>query len=178
MCTISSVVNNIPSVSQLQNQSDYFFFRDGIAPMWEDEKNVGGGMFAVTLGSSGPSSGGRPSGGSGTKLDWEGLWLNSLMAAVGCAVGHHAAINGINFGRRTRGDRIQIWMGPTTDTQRQDIERDLLAALTAGLPPQMNQAWYLKFSTFSSGGDHGGHGRRDSARRESRGGPQHHHHHS
>jgi translation initiation factor 4E len=170
------VVNNIPGVSQLQNQSDYFFFRDGIAPMWEDEKNVGGGMFAVTLGSSGPA-GGRSSG--GTKLDWEVLWLNSLMAAVGSAVGHHAAINGINFGRRTRGDRIQIWMGPTTDTQRHDIERDLLAALAAGLPPQMGQAWYLKFSTFSSGGgDHGGHGRRDSARRESRGGPQHHHHHS
>lgn len=111
-------MNNIPGVSQLQNQSDYFFFRDGIAPMWEDEKNVGGGMFAVTIGS--PSSGGRATG--GVKVDWEGLWLNSLMAAIGCAVGHHAVINGINFGRRTRGDRVQIWMGPTTEEQRHEIE--------------------------------------------------------
>lgn len=112
-------MNNIPGVSQLQNQSDYFFFRDSIAPMWEDEKNVGGGMFAVTVG--GASSGTRP-GGSTVKPDWEALWLNSLMAAVGCAVGHHDVINGINFGRRTRGDRIQIWMGPTTDDQRREIE--------------------------------------------------------
>lgn len=53
------------------------------------------------------------------------------------------------------------------------FRKDLIAALNAGMPPHMHQAWYLKFSTFSSGGDHGGHGRRDSARRESRGG-QHH----
>lgn len=89
--------------------------------MWEDEKNKGGGMFQLTL----TSSGGRGSSAqppAGPRLDWDALWLNGLMAAIGCAVREHPLINGINFGRRQRGDRIQVWMGPTTDVQRRDIE--------------------------------------------------------
>lgn len=118
---LCSVLNNIPGVMQLQSQSDYFFFREGIVPMWEDEANRGGGQFQVTQ-ASGPSGGRSSSAAGPAKLDWDALWVNATMAAVGCMIGHHALINGINFGRRSRGDRIQVWMRPTTDEQRAAIE--------------------------------------------------------
>lgn len=157
---------------QLPNQSDYFFFREGIAPMWEDEKNKGGGMFQVTLQSSGGAARGpdRERGAPAPKAacDWDALWLNSLLAAVGCAVGHYDAIHGINFGRRSRGDRIQVWMGPTTDVQRREIEHDLLAALAAGLPPHQAAGWYLKFSAFTTHSEGHGGRRESQPRRDSR----------
>lgn len=80
---VFSVVNNIPSVNQLQNQSDYFFFREGIAPMWEDEANVGGGMFQLTMASSG-GGGNRdgPRDGPRKTLDWDALWLNAVISCT------------------------------------------------------------------------------------------------
>lgn len=66
---------------QLQNQSDYFFFREGIAPMWEDEANVGGGQFQITVApmpSAGSRDGPGAAGGPRKVLDWDGLWLNAV----------------------------------------------------------------------------------------------------
>lgn len=137
--------------------SDYFFFREGIVPAWEDPAHVGGGQFVVSLGDRGAPSGGqrRP------PLDWEGFWLNALLAVIGCTVRHHDRITGVNFGRRYRGDRIQIWMGPTTEEQRGEIEKDLAGLLAAGLNPGQPH-WNLKYSAFEQHGHgHGGAGRRE-----------------
>lgn len=75
---VDSVFNNIPTVGQLPPGSDYFFFKDGIVPAWEDPHHVGGGQFTVAL-----TSGGRdrdaPKGGPKSSSDWEALWLNAVI---------------------------------------------------------------------------------------------------
>jgi len=157
----------------LQGQSDYFFFREGVVPMWEDEANRGGGMFQVTAQSAGGASGGRSApappaaGAAGPKLDWDALWLNALLAVISCALPHEGLVNGVNFGRRHRGDRLQLWMRPTQEQERGEMEPEVKRALVAGMADQ--HGWQCRFSPFGDSHSAGGAGGR------SRDGPRRHH---
>jgi len=44
-----SIFNHIKRPSQLSNQSDYSYFKHGIKPMWEDDKNSAGGRWVLKL---------------------------------------------------------------------------------------------------------------------------------
>jgi len=44
-----SLFNHIKRPSQLSNQCDYNYFKNGIKPMWEDSKNSAGGRWLLQL---------------------------------------------------------------------------------------------------------------------------------
>lgn len=43
----SSIMNNIPSVEDMNPDNDYHVFREGIKPAWEDPENARGGSFVI-----------------------------------------------------------------------------------------------------------------------------------
>lgn len=48
-CLISSLYNHIKPASELRQGTDYSLFKRGIRPMWEDDANVKGGRWLLSL---------------------------------------------------------------------------------------------------------------------------------
>lgn len=42
-----SIMNNIPTVEDMNPENDYHVFREGIKPAWEDPENARGGSFVI-----------------------------------------------------------------------------------------------------------------------------------
>lgn len=64
-----SIVREIGDVAIFPIASNVHFFRKGISPMWEDEKNNDGGKWVLEI----------PAGSSGIA---SGLWLNTLLFCI------------------------------------------------------------------------------------------------
>lgn len=75
--TFFSLFDAVQPPSGLNWNSDYFVFREGIKPMWEDEANKRGGRWAVK---NVPSD----------KLD--AYWLNLLLAMIGMEFEPHGKL--------------------------------------------------------------------------------------
>ena len=93
------VFNNIPDASILNFPSDYYLFRDGIAPMWEDSKNKDGGKITITLKKN---------------VDFEfldKLWLHSVLGCIGEQFDDENFICGVVLNIRKHQNRINIWLG-------------------------------------------------------------------
>lgn len=99
-----SVFNNLKSPSQLPARGDYFFFKKGINPAWEDPVNQHGGAWQITI----PNP-----------LDADSLWLDLLIALVGHTIEPMDEICGTALGARKNGIRLSVW---TKGTQKQPIE--------------------------------------------------------
>ena len=90
-----SVFNNLKNPSQLPVRGDYFFFKKGINPAWEDPINAKGGAWQVTI----PNP-----------LNADDLWGELLMALVGCQFGDYMdEICGTALGSRKNGIRLSVW---------------------------------------------------------------------
>ncbi|CAF1299550.1 unnamed protein product [Adineta ricciae] len=90
-------------LSQSKSNSDYYFFKKGIRPMWEDKANAKGGRWLLTCG------------GQDTKLDE--LWLETLLGMIGDCFSHDSDseplskyITGCVVAIRTRGHKIALWL--------------------------------------------------------------------
>lgn len=99
--------NHIQSASSLGWGSDYYIFKDGIQPMWEDPHNISGGRWLVNIDKQERNS----------KLDKN--WLELLIALVGGQfddLGEYICGAAVNV--RQKGDKVALW------TRNADDEHD------------------------------------------------------
>ncbi|XP_033110124.1 eukaryotic translation initiation factor 4E-like [Anneissia japonica] len=95
-----AVYNHIQLASKLVTGCDYSLFKDGVKPMWEDDKNKAGGRWLVNFDKR------------QRHVDVDRSWLETLLCLVGEAFeeyGDH--VNGCVINIRTKGDKIAIWTG-------------------------------------------------------------------
>jgi translation initiation factor 4E len=102
--------------SQLERNSNYHLFKDGIKPMWEDPANANGGKWVLTM-KSNPQL-----------LDKCWSWL--VMALVGEELDERDEICGAVASLRAKIDRIQVWTRGKDDVERiNSIGRKLVKIL-------------------------------------------------
>lgn len=102
-----ALYNHIQSASGLNWGSDYYLFKEGIKPMWEDENNVKGGRWLVVVDKQKRSQ----------LLDH--YWLELLMAIIGEQFEEHGEhICGAVVNVRQKGDKVSLW---TRDSLKDDI---------------------------------------------------------
>ena len=117
--------NNIVPPSELPQKANYYLFKDGIKPAWEDPANTNGGKWSVQL----PRDKTRP------QIDR--LWLFTMLAAIGetleapypsgvpppSASPVDELITGVIMSARPNLYRISIW------TRRADEDDEVMARL-------------------------------------------------
>uniref|UniRef100_A0A7E4VSX0 eIF-4F 25 kDa subunit n=1 Tax=Panagrellus redivivus TaxID=6233 RepID=A0A7E4VSX0_PANRE len=93
-----SAINHIIPPSELPWGSDFYVFREGILPMWEDENNVKGGRWLVYVERARRAQ------------DLDHYWMELLMALVGEQFGEDgASISGAVVNIRQKGDKVALW---------------------------------------------------------------------
>jgi len=90
--------------SQLERNSNYHLFKDGIKPMWEDPANAEGGKWVLTMKSN------------SELLDR--CWAYLAMALVGEELEERDEICGAVVSLRAKVDRIQVWLRMKDDVER------------------------------------------------------------
>jgi len=99
-----SVYNHIQLASKLGLGCDYSLFKDGIRPMWEDERNRLGGRWLVNINKSQRQ----------TELDR--LWLETLLCLIGEAFGEDSdQVCGAVVNIRHKGDKLAVWTAVADD---------------------------------------------------------------
>ncbi|KAH7724872.1 translation initiation factor 4E [Aphelenchoides avenae] len=102
-----ALYNHLQPASGLNWGSDYYLFREGIKPMWEDENNVKGGRWMVQVDKQKRAA----------TLDQ--YWLDLLLAMIGCQFEDHCDfICGAAVNVRQKGDKICLW---TQDSLKDDV---------------------------------------------------------
>lgn len=105
--------------SQLEKNSNYHLFKDGIKPMWEDPANAQGGKWVLTMRSN-PEL-----------VDRCWTWLT--MALVGEELDERDEVCGAVVSLRAKIDRIQLWMRTKDDIERiNSIGKKLVKLLDLG----------------------------------------------
>jgi len=101
--------HNIALPSELPSGCDYSLFKDGIIPMWEDEKNKAGGRWVLQSGKKNMI--GSP-GNEQPALDL--YWLEVLMCLIGEGWGspeHGREVNGAVISMRgERNSKLGVWL--------------------------------------------------------------------
>ncbi|XP_056151226.1 eukaryotic translation initiation factor 4eb [Lampris incognitus] len=101
-----ALYNHIQLSSNLMSGCDYSLFKDGIEPMWEDERNKRGGRWLITLNKQ------------QRRLDLDRFWLETLLCLVGEAFDDYSdEVCGAVVNIRTKGDKIAVW---TSDYENRD----------------------------------------------------------
>ncbi|XP_016332567.1 eukaryotic translation initiation factor 4E-1A-like [Sinocyclocheilus anshuiensis] len=120
-----ALYNHIQLSSNLISGCDYSLFKDGIEPMWEDERNKQGGRWLITLSKQ------------QRRADLDRFWLETLLCLVGEAFDDHSDdVCGAVVNIRTKGDKIAIW---TTDYENKDavIHIGRVYKERLGVPPKV-----------------------------------------
>ncbi|XP_036608194.1 eukaryotic translation initiation factor 4E type 1B [Trichosurus vulpecula] len=95
-----ALYSHIQLASKLSSGCDYALFKDGIEPMWEDNRNKHGGRWLVSLAKQQRQN------------NLDRLWLETLLCLVGEAFEEYSAeVCGAVVNVRTKGDKIAIWTG-------------------------------------------------------------------
>jgi len=95
--------NNIVPPSQLPQKANYYLFKEGIIPAWEDEANKNGGKWSIQL----PKDKNRG--------NIDKMWLNTMLAAIGETFDHSeesdlpSVITGVIVSTRPQFYRLSIW---------------------------------------------------------------------
>ena len=93
--------NNIYSVKNVIANTDYCLFKAGIKPEWEDDRNMEGGKWVVTL----PIE-------DDMENECEYAWLQIILMMIGANVDKelYEIINGAIFSIRDKHHRISVWL--------------------------------------------------------------------
>ncbi len=83
--------------SQLEKNSNYHLFKDGIKPMWEDRRNAQGGKWTLTF-----KANQNPA-----LLDRSWMWL--VLALIGEELDPDDLLTGAVCSLRPKGDRLSLW---------------------------------------------------------------------
>jgi len=95
-----ALYNHIELASKLNAGCDYSLFKEGVKPMWEDDRNRRGGRWVINLNKSQRS----------TSLD--NFWLEVMLCLIGEAFDEHSRyVNGAVVSIRAKGDKIGMWLG-------------------------------------------------------------------
>jgi len=98
--------NHIMPASRLVPGCDYSLFKDGIQPMWEDEKNKRGGRWLINLDKR------------QRHTDLDNFWLETLLCLIGETFEEYSDhICGATVNIRAKGDKLGVW---TTDAQSKE----------------------------------------------------------
>jgi len=98
-----SLYNHVSLASNLPPGSDYSFFKEGIFPDWEDEKNGPGGRWIINSDRQQ----------RGDVLDTH--WLEILIFLIGeQAEVHSSKINGAVVNLRAKGDKLGVWLADSS----------------------------------------------------------------
>jgi len=121
-----ALYNHIQLASGLSWGSDYYLFKEGIRPMWEDPNNIEGGRWLIQVDKARRNE----------LLDH--YWLELLMAVVGeqfddCGEN----VCGVVVNIRQKGDKVSLW---TRDSTKTDMNRKIgtIAKQKLGLTEQIN----------------------------------------
>jgi len=94
-----ALYNHIELASRLGAGCDYSLFKEGIRPMWEDERNKRGGRWLINLDKKQ----------RGSCLD--NFWLEVVLCLIGeCFESESVMVNGAVVNVRARGDKISMWL--------------------------------------------------------------------
>jgi len=98
------VYNHIQLASKLGLGCDYSLFKDGIRPMWEDERNRLGGRWLVNINKN------------QRQVELDRLWLETLLCLIGEAFGEDSdQVCGAVVNIRHKGDKMAVWTGVADD---------------------------------------------------------------
>ncbi|KAI9535361.1 translation initiation factor eIF4E [Dissostichus eleginoides] len=101
-----ALYNHIQQPSKLGFGCDYCLFKDGIKPMWEDDRNKLGGRWLMTLNKQQRHN------------DLDRYWMETLLCLVGESFDAASEdVNGAVVNVRPKGDKISIW---TSNCQNRD----------------------------------------------------------
>ncbi|XP_042325345.1 eukaryotic translation initiation factor 4E isoform X1 [Sceloporus undulatus] len=120
-----ALYNHIQLSSNLMPGCDYSLFKDGIEPMWEDEKNKRGGRWLITLNKQQRRS------------DLDRFWLETLLCLIGESFDDYSDdVCGAVVNVRAKGDKIAIW---TTECENRDAVTHIgrVYKERLGLPPKI-----------------------------------------
>lgn len=79
----SSLYNNIVPPSQLPQKANYYLFKEGIIPAWEDDANKNGGKWSIQL----------PKDKNRANVDKMWLYTVSFMTFVQCGIRIQAVLD-------------------------------------------------------------------------------------
>jgi len=98
-----SLYNHVSLASNLPPGSDYSFFKEGIFPDWEDEKNGSGGRWIINSDRQ-------------QRVDvLDTHWLEILIFMIGEQAEVHASkVNGAVVNLRAKGDKLGVWLADTS----------------------------------------------------------------
>jgi len=97
-----SIFSTLRRPSQLERNSNYHLFKNGIKPMWEDSANQNGGKWIITL-----------KGTNSALLDRSWMWL--VLALIGEELDENDDVTGAVVSTRSKGDRIALWIRNKSD---------------------------------------------------------------
>ncbi|EDW07225.1 eukaryotic translation initiation factor 4E1 [Drosophila mojavensis] len=122
-----SLINHIKTPSEIKMGSDYCLFKKGIRPMWEDEANVKGGRWVITLN-------------KGNKNDLDNFWLDTMLVLIGesCEYSHELCGAVVNI--RGKNNKISIW---TANGNNEAAALEIGGKLRDGL--RMESAYVLQY---------------------------------
>ncbi|XP_030567105.1 eukaryotic translation initiation factor 4E1 [Drosophila novamexicana] len=122
-----SLINHIKTPSEIKMGSDYCLFKKGIRPMWEDEANVKGGRWVITLN-------------KGNKNDLDNFWLDTMLVLIGesCEYSHELCGAVVNI--RGKNNKISIW---TANGGNEAAALEIGGKLRDGL--RMESAYVLQY---------------------------------
>jgi len=105
-----ALYNHIELASKLSAGCDYSLFKEGIKPMWEDEKNRHGGRWLINLDKKQRM----------TSLD--NFWLEVMLCLIGESFDDHSqVVNGAVVSVRTKCDKIGMWLAVAGGNQAESI---------------------------------------------------------
>ncbi|KPU74090.1 uncharacterized protein Dana_GF22031, isoform C [Drosophila ananassae] len=122
-----SLVNHIKPPSEIKMGSDYCLFKKGIRPMWEDEANVHGGRWVISLNKN-------------TKSDLDNFWLDTMLCLIGESCEHSDELCGAVVNIRGKSNKISIW---TADGGNEAAALEIGRKLREGL--RMESAYVLQY---------------------------------
>nr|XP_057910295.1 eukaryotic translation initiation factor 4E family member 1c isoform X2 [Doryrhamphus excisus]XP_057910304.1 eukaryotic translation initiation factor 4E family member 1c isoform X2 [Doryrhamphus excisus]XP_057910314.1 eukaryotic translation initiation factor 4E family member 1c isoform X2 [Doryrhamphus excisus] len=101
-----ALYNHIQQPSKLGIGCDYCLFKDGIKPMWEDDRNKLGGRWLITLNKQQRHN------------DLDRYWMETLLCLVGESFNEASEdVCGAVVNIRHKGDKLAIW---TSNCQNRD----------------------------------------------------------
>ncbi|EJD03866.1 translation initiation factor eIF4e [Fomitiporia mediterranea MF3/22] len=115
--------NNIVPPSQLPQKANYYLFKEGIIPAWEDEANKDGGKWSIQL----PKDKNRG--------NVDKMWLYTMLAAIGETFDSSGAstdelapqslVTGVIVSTRPQFYRISIWtrLAPSNQTDDEKLRK-------------------------------------------------------
>jgi len=119
--------NNIVPPSQLPQKANYYLFKEGIIPAWEDDANKNGGKWSIQL----PRD--------KNKGNVDKMWLYTMLAAIGETFDptiestdgplSQSLITGVIVSIRPQFYRISIWTRLAPSQQEEDKLRERIEAV-------------------------------------------------